>query len=108
MSEEEFVNEAALEAWLISKDVPAAKAEVAAKKLYATGFDCPSALVGISSDDLKASGLPIPLAQSLKNKLATQQQSGKLRCCRCCFRVGVFQCAVGIRKCLVLGIREIE
>ena len=103
MSEEEFVNEAALEAWLISKDVPAAKAEVAAKKLYATGFDCPSALVGISSDDLKASGLPIPLAQSLKNKLATQQQSGKLRCCR---RIVVFQCAVAIRKCWVLGIRE--
>jgi hypothetical protein len=92
MSEEVFVNEAALEAWLISKDVPAAKAEVAAKKLYAAGFDCPSALVGISSDDLKASGLPIPLAQSLRNKLATPQQNGKLRCCRwlfsyCCILV---------------------
>jgi len=50
--------------------------------LYAAGFDCPSALVGISSDDLKASGLPIPLAQSLRNKLATPQPIGKSRCCR--------------------------
>jgi len=43
--------------------------------LDAAGFDCPSAPVGISSDNLKASGLPIPLAQSTASTQYAQQKA---------------------------------
>ena len=59
-------------------------------------------------------GDPIPTDTSSRRPLiiivpvqepTKQQQNGKLRCCR---RIVVFQCAVGKRKCWVLGKREIE
>ena len=43
--------------------------------LDAAGFDCPSAPVGISSDNLKASGLPIPLAQPTASTQYAQQKA---------------------------------
>ena len=57
-------------------------------------------------------GDPIPTDTSSRRPLivivpvqepSKQQQNGKLRCCR---RIVVFQCAVAIRKCWILGIRE--
>jgi hypothetical protein len=82
MREEKFQNAAALEAWLIGKDVDEEDVAAAADKLFTKGFNKPSTLIGISSDDLNASGLTIPVAQTLSNKLKErQQQNGKLCCC---------------------------
>jgi hypothetical protein len=91
MSEEKFQNEADLKAWLITKGVDEEDAETAAPTLHACGFVYPSALIGITSADLKESGLAVPLAYLLCNKLAKeQQQNGELRCCsRIHFRIQV-------------------
>jgi hypothetical protein len=82
MSEERFQDAADLEAWLKRQYVDPEKAEEAAPIVFDKGFDSPSTLMGISSADLQASHLAIPLAQSLSNKLKPQQQqNGELRCC---------------------------
>jgi hypothetical protein len=83
MSEEKFQDAAALKVWLITKGVDEDDAAVAVDKLFADGFNKPSTLIGITSADLKASGLKIAIAQSLSNLLAPkpEQQNGKLRCC---------------------------
>jgi hypothetical protein len=67
---------------LVLQGVPETKATAAAVTLFDKAFDSPSTLLGISSADLQASGLAIPLAQLLSNKLKPQQQQdGELRCC---------------------------
>ncbi|KAL3931283.1 MAG: hypothetical protein SGARI_004247 [Bacillariaceae sp.] len=74
MSEEQFEDAAALEAWLVSRGVLQNKAKDAAGILFTKGFDSPSSLIGISSGDLKESGLSIPTAQTLSNKLREEEQ----------------------------------
>jgi hypothetical protein len=81
MSEEKFEDAAALEAWLKGKDVDPVKATAVSEALFNEGYDQPSTLIGITSADLKASGLKPAIAQSLSNKLKEPQPNGKLRCC---------------------------
>jgi hypothetical protein len=89
MSEEKFEDAAALEAWLKGKDVDPVKATAVSEALFNEGYDQPSTLIGITSADLKASGLKPAIAQSLSNKLKEQQQDGELRCY---FYILVFKC----------------
>ena len=96
MSEEKFQDAAALEAWLKGKDVDPEKAAAVSQVLFDKEYDFPSTLIGISSDDLKAIGLTIPVAQMLSNKLKERpQQNGELRCCS---RILVFNVLLRIRK----------
>ena len=43
--------------------------------LFKREFITTTSLLGISSDDLKAVGLPIPVAQELHNKLLKQKET---------------------------------
>ncbi len=74
MSDEKFQDAEALKEWLIGKKVPELYAEAAAPTLYSAEFYYPSALIDITSADLKDSGLKAAIAQSLSNKLKQQQQ----------------------------------
>jgi hypothetical protein len=82
MSEEKFQDEAALKAWLKKNGVDEDDADEAAKILFANKFNKPSTLIDITPDLLQISGVSVPLAMTLSNKLKDkQQQNGKLRCC---------------------------
>jgi len=78
MSEEEFLDAAALKAWLATRGVSEEMAAKAAPALYDGGFTNSFTLVEISADALRAYVHP-PVAQYLSNKLK-QRQDGKLRC----------------------------
>ena len=60
MSEEEFNDAAALNAWLVSKGVPPHKAAEVAPTLFGKEFDSPATLEGISSTQLEKNGLTTP------------------------------------------------
>ena len=81
MSEEKFEDAAALEAWLKGKDVDPVKATAVSEALFNEGYDQPSTLIGISSDQLERLGVSILLSVELSNKLKEPQPNGKLRCC---------------------------
>jgi hypothetical protein len=85
MTEEKFQDVAALEAWLIEKQVPVEFATEAAPILFGARYLYPSTLIGISFGPLTRAGISDPVARSLSNKLEKQeqQQHGKLRCCFC-------------------------
>ena len=63
-----------LENWLRSQGVEEAKAGDAAEILFNAGFDNSDTLAGITSQQLQESGLRVPLAVYLSNKLPSSQQ----------------------------------
>lgn len=82
MSEEKFQDAVALEAWLKGKDVDPEKAAAVCQTLFAIGYDLPSTLIGISSEELAGCGISNPVARHISNKLKeSQQQNGELRHC---------------------------
>jgi hypothetical protein len=82
MSEnQQFASSDDLKQFLVTVGLMEAKAHEAAPLLFDKGYDEPDALYGTTSANLKESGLSIALAQTLSNKLAKQQQNGKLGCC---------------------------
>jgi hypothetical protein len=96
MSDEKFQDAAALEAWLIGKDVDPEKAAAVSQVLFDKEYDFPSTLIGISFEALARAGISDPVAQMLSNKLKErQQQNGELRCCS---RILVFNVLLRIRK----------
>jgi hypothetical protein len=109
MSEEKFLDAAALEAWLKGKGVDDDDAGEAAKKLLANGFNKPSRLIGITVGELQSDAKIVnPLARELSNKLEKQQQqNGKLRCC-CFVFIFVFNSLFeyGVRIRMLLRIRK--
>ena len=80
--DEKFSNDDALADWLEKRGVD--DAGEAAAILFAKGFNKPSTLWGISSDDLKEVGFSIPVARYICNKLMIEQKQQQVRCC-CCF-----------------------
>ena len=78
MSEEKFRDAAALEAWLKGKDVDPEKAAAVCQTIFHKGYDLPSTLIGISSEELTGCGISNPVARHISNKLKeSQQQHGE-------------------------------
>jgi hypothetical protein len=100
MSDEKFQDAAALEAWLIGKDVDPEKAAAVFQALFDKGYDFPSTLIGISFEALTRAGISDPVAQMLSNKLKERQQHNcELRCCSRIFLYSIcleFSCIVGL------------
>ena len=66
-----------LKAWLLEdRNVNETVLGVHAVALFECGFITKTSFLDVSSEDLKAVGLPIPVAQELHNKLLKQQQLG--------------------------------
>lgn len=74
--DEEFSTADELKAWLLERKVNEKLLGNHAVALFEHGFITKTSLLGISSDDLKAVGLSIPVAQEMHNKLEQQQQKG--------------------------------
>ncbi len=68
-SGEEFKDASELKVWLEGKGVRKKVASMTASTLFEQGFDTPSTLLGISSEQLERSGLSIPSANELSNVL---------------------------------------
>lgn len=80
---EEFNDASELEVWLVGKGVRERVASMTAPTLFEKGFDRPLTLLGISSEHLVMSGLPIPSANELSNALEKKQVS--LNLCLWCW-----------------------
>jgi NAD-dependent DNA ligase len=76
MSEENFQDAATLEAWLKGRGVDDDDVGDAAFKLFASKFNKPSRLLGITIQELKEyAEIEGPVARELSNKLKDQQNS---------------------------------
>jgi hypothetical protein len=69
MSEEKFQDAAAVEAWLIGKDVDPEKGAAVSQVLFDEGFNLPSTLIYTSFKELTGYEISDPVAQHLTNKL---------------------------------------
>ena len=67
---EEFKDASELKVWLEGKGVREKVASATASTLFEQGFDTPSTLLGISTEQLVRSGLSIPSANELSNALS--------------------------------------
>ncbi|KAG7341278.1 hypothetical protein IV203_023229 [Nitzschia inconspicua] len=70
--DKDFTSPDELQQWIENKGVSPKKAAQTAATLFKHGFDSPSTLIGISSANLQQVGIPVPVAQSLSNKLKRQ------------------------------------
>mmetsp|Transcript_13595 Transcript_13595/g.29850 ORF Transcript_13595/g.29850 Transcript_13595/m.29850 type:complete len:315 (+) Transcript_13595:94-1038(+) len=71
--DKKFRSKSELEEWLKARGIDEDDVRQAAETLFAHGFNKPSTLWGISSDDLKEVGLSIPVARHFSNKLIIKQ-----------------------------------
>ena len=96
---EEFSDASELKVWLEGKGVREKVASATASTLFQKGFDTPSTLLGISSEQLERSGLSIPNANELSNALKQVSLNLYLWCFMpiCCVR------ALSISPVLTLG-----
>ena len=83
---EEFKDVSELKVWLEGKGVRKKVASTTASTLFKKGFDTPSTLLGISSEQLERSGLSIPFANELSNALKQVSLNLCLWCFICCVR----------------------
>ena len=74
MSEKKFQNAADLEAWLRGKDVDTEMAAAACQKLFDGGYCFPSALIGITFEEMTSYEIRAPVARYISNKLQESQQ----------------------------------
>ena len=69
----DFANEKALESWLVERGLTAKKASATSATLFASGYDSPMSLLGVTIQELKDyTRLVGPIARELSNLLAKE------------------------------------